>query len=111
MSSYRVTYSDFAGVRVVAGDGPIPMTVEAIVALMDEILVEPGSFVSLTDEAGRMLQLLVDDDGGLVIDFPSPRERGSYGGRIDADAFKTALRTMNGELERDGMGELAFEPW
>ncbi|MCC6524735.1 MAG: hypothetical protein IT373_18910 [Polyangiaceae bacterium] len=111
MSSYRVTYSDFAGVRVVAGDGPISMSVEAIVALLDEILVEPGSFVSLTDEAGHMLQLLVDDDGALLVDFPSPRERGSYGGRITVDAVKRALRTMDGELRRDAIGELAFERW
>jgi hypothetical protein len=108
---YRVSYCDFEGERHVPADGAVPMSLDEVLALFDEILVNPGSFVSLTDTQGRMLQLIVDEEPGLAIDFPSPRERGSYGGRIELDVAKRTLREMDGQLTRESVAGLTFERW
>jgi hypothetical protein len=108
---YRVSYCDYEGERHVPADGAVPMSLDDVLVLMDEILVSPGSFVSLTDAEGRMLQLIVDEEPDLCIDFPSPRERGSYGGRIEREIVKRTLREMQGQLTRESVAGLTFERW
>lgn len=108
---YRVYYCDFERDEEIAANGAIHKSVADILALMDTVLTSPGSFVGLMDKDEGMVQFMVDDDGSIYLDFPCPKERGSYVTHTSLEVCKTIVREANGSLGRGEMTGLAFDPW
>jgi hypothetical protein len=111
MSELRVSYCDYDRGLQLAADGAKPMRVDEILALMDEVLQSSGSFISVVDSEDNLMNFIVEEDGALQLDFPSPDERGSYFKRSSMDECKDALRRSNGKLSRTLVDGLDFERW
>jgi hypothetical protein len=108
---YRVSYCDYERGKQVATDGGVEMSLAEILALMDEILAGAGSFINVADSEGALFQVFVHDDGSLMLDLPSPRERGSYSKTTDLAECKRVLEAMGGRIVRDGVDGLMYERW
>ncbi len=108
---YRVYYCDFDRDEEVAADGATPKSVPDILALMDRVLTSPGSFLGLMDSADGMVQFMVDDDGSIYLDFPSPKERGSYIKHTDLETCKAIVREAKGSLGPGETPGLDFDAW
>ncbi len=111
MNEYLVSYCDYESGRQVAADGSVSMSLQEVLVLMDEILVSPGSFLGVTVQDGSMLQFIVNDDGSMCLDVPSPSERGSYAKQTTLDACKSVLRGTGTSVQREAIEGLAFERW
>ncbi len=96
---------------MIAADGAIAKSVADILTLMDAVLTSPGSFVGLRDSKDVMVQFMVDEDGAICLDFPSPAERGSYLKSTTLEVCKAIVREANGSLTRGDTPDLAFDPW
>jgi hypothetical protein len=108
---YRVYYCDFERDEMIAADGAISKSVADILTLMDGVLTSAGSFVGLRDSQGEMVQFMVDEDGSICLDFPSPRERGSYLKSTTLEVCKTIVEEADGNLTRGDTAGLEFDPW
>jgi hypothetical protein len=108
---YRVSYCDYATGKEVAADGPLAMSKSQVLELLAEVLREPGSFVSVTDAGGRMLQFVLDDDGSVMLDVPYPEKRGSYAKRSTLAACLQLVRDLGGRVEITAIDGLEFERW
>lgn len=111
MAIFRVTYCDYETGRHVAADGPLPMSRGEILELMDQVLTSPGSFVSVMDADGTMLQFVLDEDGSVMLDIPHPPKRGSYAKRTTVAACVKAIRELSDKVELDAFEGLEFERW
>ena len=109
-ASYRVFYCRFDTGEELAVDGAKPMTKASILGLVDSVLVSDGSFVGILDAGGAALQFIMRGDE-LWLDFPAPRERGSYHKPITLEVCRATIRELDGAIVRDGVGELSFERW
>ncbi len=111
MTDYLVSYCDYETGKQVAADGTVSMSLGDILVLMDEILTSSGSFVGVTAADGSMLQFIVNDDGSMYFDVPSPGERGSYVKHTTLKICKDVLRAVDGGVRRDAIDGLVFERW
>lgn len=108
---YRVFYCDYDRNEQIAADGAEERSFAEIIALMDAVLASPGSFVGVVDEHDGIVQFFVHDDGELMLDFPVPRERGSYHKRASLEACKRALEEAGGRFSPSSVEGLEFERW
>jgi hypothetical protein len=111
MRLFRVTFCDYARDRESGGDGGVPMTVTEVLELMAEVLTSAGSFVSVMDREGTMIQFMVDEHGGMMLDIPSPRERGSYAKVTDLEACLKVMRDLDTLVRKEAIEGLAFARW
>ena len=112
MTKYRVSYSDdHSGVQI-ATDGAVEMELAKILELMDKILGTHGSFINVADDAGNLITFFADEEpGALLLDMPSPREKGSYAKRATLAECKTVLTGLAGKIDRGSVEGLVFERW
>lgn len=112
MTTYRVSYSDELRDKQIATDGAVEMELAAILALMDEVLGSFGSYLNIADEAGNLITFFVEEDtASLLLDMPSPREKGSYARRATLAECKAVLSGLGGTIDRSTVPGLVFERW
>ncbi len=111
LESFRVTYCDFESGKHVAADGPLSLSKQEILALMDEVLTSAGSFVSVMDADGTMLQFVLDEDGSVMLDIPHPSKRGSYAMKASLSFCEQAIRDLDEKVTIDAFEGLEFERW
>jgi hypothetical protein len=111
LSHYRVTYCAYESGEHLAADDPKLMRREEILALMRKVLTSPGSFVSVMDASGTMIQFVLDDDGSVMLDIPHPNKRGSYAKRTTLTACVTAVEKLGDTIRLDEVDGLVFERW
>jgi hypothetical protein len=108
--AYRVFYYDDAKDVQIAADGAVERDTEAIIALMDEVLVEPGSFVGVLEDDESLLTFVVLDDG-IQLDIPQGARRGSYFKKTTLATCKQVLRDNEGGFRFEQVPDLVFEKW
>ncbi|HHH27222.1 MAG TPA: hypothetical protein ENK57_02575 [Polyangiaceae bacterium] len=108
--SYRVFHYDAARDVQVAADGAEERECEEILALMDDVLVEPGSFVGVVAEDGSMLTFVVLDEG-IQLDIPQPRRRGSYFKMASLAVCKNVFEAAESGFDHEKVDGLEFERW
>jgi len=111
--SHRVYfYDDASGVQR-AADGAKPESLEEILALMDRVLQEPGSFVGVLAPDDSLLTFLVTGEGSVQMDVPQPGRRGSYMKVSNLDACKDVMKRFAeaAAFVHSDFDGLAFEKW
>lgn len=111
MTRYRVTYCDYETGKHIAADGPLSLGKAEILSLMADVLTSSGSFVSVMDADGTMLQFVLDDDGMVMLDIPFPPKRGSYAKLTTVAACVTAIEELADKIVLDAFDGLEFERW
>ena len=84
---------------------------QEILSLMADVLTTAGSFVSVMDADGTMLQFVLDEDGSVMLDIPHPPKRGSYAKRTTVAACVTAIEELSDKIALDAFDGLEFERW
>lgn len=110
---HRVYFYDDAAGTQRAADGAEPERLEGILALMDRVLQEPGSFVGVLAPDDSLITFLVTGEGEVQFDVPQPARRGSYMKVSDLEACK-GLMTRFAEAEtfvHSDFEGLTFEKW
>lgn len=108
--AYRVFHYDAARDLEVAADGAQERERDEILALMDDVLVEPGSFLGVVADDGSMLTFVVLDEG-IQLDVPQPKRRGSYFKMTSIDVCKQVLREAGVGFDHEKVSGLEFERW
>ncbi len=109
---YTVTFCEYDTGRQAAADGGgVEMSRDQILQLMGEVLVSPGSYVSVMDREGTMLQFVLDEDGSVMLDIPAPRRRGSFAKRTTLAECEAAVRSLGDRVDTDAFEGLVFERW
>lgn len=108
--SYRVFHYDAARDVQVAADGAEERERGEILTLMEDVLVEPGSFVGVVAEDGTMLTFVVLDEG-IQLDVPQPKRRGSYLKMASLEVCKQVLRDAGDGFDHEKVEGLEFERW
>ena len=107
---FRVFHYDAARGVQVAADGAEERERAEILQLMDDVLVEPGSFVGVVAEDGSMLTFVVLDEG-IQLDVPQPKRRGSYLKMASLDVCKQVLSAAGDGFDHEQVEGLEFERW
>ncbi len=110
---HRVYFYDDASGTQRAADGAVPEPLKEILALMDRVLKEPGSFVGVLAPDDTLITFLVTGEGEVQFDVPQPARRGSYMRVCNLEDCKTLMsRFAEAEtfVHADFDG-LAFEKW
>lgn len=108
--SYRVFHYDAARDVQVAADGAQERERDEILALMDDVLVEPGSFVGVVADDGTMMTFVVLDEG-IQLDVPQPKRRGSYLKMASLEVCKQVLSEAGAGFDHEQVEGLEFERW
>ena len=111
MTRYRVSFCDFSSDTHPAPDEYRMLDRDEILILMRKVLTSAGSFVSVMDEEGTMLQFMIDDDGSAMIDIPYPKRRGSYEKRGTLDDCVEAVRRLGDTVSIENIEGLEFARW
>lgn len=111
MTRFRVAFCDYSAEENPAADEHRLLDRDGILALMEEVLKSAGSFVSVMDDEGTMLQFVLDEDGSVMMDIPHPKKRGSYAKRATIADCVSVVEALDERVRIDAITGLEFERW
>lgn len=90
---------------------PVPISPDESIALAQRILLEKDDFLGFIDEADQTVQMVLEVNGGILLDVPVPAQSGSYVKVIAHAALEDFIRNLPTDFTQLEMADFAFAKW
>lgn len=104
-------YCCYSTEEQVPANAPVPVTRDESVALAQRVLLGRDDFLGFVDNADRTVQMILEVNGGVVLDVPVPDLSGSYTKVIAREALADFIRHLPTDFSQLEMGDFAFAKW
>lgn len=104
-------YCCYATGKQVPAQTPLTIPSDEYLSLAQRVLQKKGDFLGFIDAQDRTIQMMLEVNGGIVLDVPVPAQEGSYVKVIARDALDDFLLQLPTNFSELVIEDFAFAKW